>query len=498
MISLQSASRVVTALFDSGGGIRRKAVRGTLWVVLSRWITKPILFVQTIILVRLLEPTDFGLMGLLFVVTGTIEVFVAPGMQTALIQRKEINAAALNTAWVVSISGAMIKAVLLFMAAPYVASFYETAILEQIVKVFAISYLIGGFKNIGMVVYRREINIKMITYSEELTKLLQVVITVALAFALRNVWALVIGQISGGVISVFFSYLFSPYRPSLKFDLNIARGLFGFGRHIFLSGIILLMINQGDRALLGKIVDLEAVGFYTMAYGLSMLPATYLTGIIGQVIFPAFSRVNNSLSSLKKGYLSIIKFAALVTFPGAAGIFILAPEIVGIVYGEKWLPMVDTLRVLSLYGLIRLIYGVNVALFQGTGRPYYVTWISAVRLILMAVIIFPLTTRYGTLGVGIAVVIPMLLIQVWVFRWALKIVQEGPACLFGVLRFPLFGMAVMTSVLLTVRILAGHGASITGLLGLILLGVVVYSGSILIADRGIVKEIKGLVSGFQR
>ena len=493
MITRARAARVFSGFFETGGTIRQKAIRGTVWTIFSQWVSKPVQFIQTIILARLLNPSDFGLMGLLFVIVGTINVFVAPGMQSALIQRKEVDRVALNTAWVVSIFGSIAKSVLLFISAPYAAAFYDAPLLGQIIKLFALSYFIGGFRNVGMILYRREIDMRMITIAEQISVLSQVVVTVFLAFWFRNVWALVIGTIAGEAVSLIASFILSPYRPSFAFDYRMARGLFRFGRHILLTGIILLAIEKSDRALLGKVLDLDAVGFYSMAYALAILPSTYLTGIIGQVLFPVFSRLHDKVESLRNGFLTILKFLSLITIPASLGIMILAPEIVGVVYGAKWLPMVASLRVLCVFGMIRSIVTLSGTLFQGTGKPQYLTAVSFAQLLIMAVLIYPLTKTYHILGTSIAVTVPMVLVQGWALKKSAEIIEGKLSVMLKILGLPLVGSVAMFLMLFFVKTYVVPQTSLMSLLGLVLLGAVTYASMIILIDRKILTETKAFI-----
>jgi O-antigen/teichoic acid export membrane protein len=493
MITRARAARVLSSLFETGGTIRQKAIRGTVWTVLSQWLIKPIQFIQTIILARLLNPSDFGLMGLLYVIVGTINVFVAPGMQSALVQRKEVDRIVLNTAWVVSIIGSLTKAALVIIAAPYAATFYNSPILEHMLRLYALGYVIGGFRNVGMVLYRREIDMKMITIAQQLSALIKVIVTVVLVFWLRNVWALVIGTLAGEVITLIVSFILSPYRPSFEFDYKRARGLFRFGRHIMLTGIILLVIERGDRALLGKVLDLDAVGFYSMAYALAILPSTFLTSIMSQVLFPVFSRLNEQLDSLKRTFLTILKFVSLITIPASIGIGILAPEIVEVVYGSKWLPMVDSLRVLCVFGVVHSVVSLSGTLFQGTGKPQYLTAVSFAQLVLMAIMIYPLTKAYHILGASVAVTIPMVLVQGWALMKTAEIIGEKVSVILKTLSLPLLGTLTMIVALSTAKYIFFDQATVPGLLGLVMLGAVTYMGTIILIDRKVISDLKALI-----
>ena len=485
--------RIFNGFFENGGSVQQRAIRGSVWLLFSSWVTKPIQFVQTIILVRILNPSDFGLMGIIYVITGTMNVFTSTGIQSALIQGKDVRKEALDTAWVFSIVRGIINCILLYFFAPYVASFYETPILEKIIKIFAITYIFGGVRNIGMVIFAREIDFKMIAIAEQIQGLLQMVATVVFAIILKNVWALVIGYVIGEGIALIVSYILHPFRPSFKFDLNIAKGLFGFGRYIFISGIIIHIINRGDDALVGKVLSLETLGFYTLAYGLATLPSNYITDIISRLTFSTFSRLQEEVATLRNGYLTTLKFVSFISIPASAGIAILAPEIVEVVYGAKWSPMVPSLRVLCIFGMIRTIVAISGSLFQGVGKPNYLAYISFAQLIIMAIIVYPLTITYNILGTSIAVVVPMVLVQGWALKKTSEIIKERLSVIFRIISLPVVGSLAMLIGLSFLKNQFVNQISFPSLLSLVLFGSGVYCSVIFLVDRKIFMEMKTLI-----
>ena len=494
MLPLERASKIFNGFFKNGGTIQQRTIRGSVWLLASIWLTKPIQFIQTVILVRVLNPSDFGLMGILYVITGTMDVFTSTGIQSAIIQGKDIRKEALDTAWVFSIIRGITNCILLYILAPYVASFYETPIIEKIIKIFAITYLLGGFKNIGMVIFAREIDFKMIAIAEQIKGLLQMVVTVVFAIILKNVWALVIGYVVGEGIALIVSYLLHPFRPSFKFDLNIAKGLFSFGRYVFLSGIIIHIINKGDDALVGKVLSLETLGFYTLAYGLATLPSNYITDLISTITFSTFSRLQEEGATLRKGYLTTLELVSFISVPASAGIAILAPEIVEVVYGAKWLPMVQSLRVLCIFGMIKTIVSISGSLFQGVGKPNYLAYLSFAQLIIMIIIIYPLTITYNILGTSIAVVVPMVLIQGWALKKTSEIIKERLSVILKIISVPIAGSIVMLIVLSSFKNQFVNKISFLWLLGLVLLGGGVYCSAIFFVDRKIFIKMRTLIS----
>jgi len=208
------------------------------------------------------------------------------------------------------------------------------------------------------------------------------------------------------------SYLVHPYRPRLSKYLGKAKELFAFGKWIMGSSILIFLITQGDDIFVGKLLGTTALGFYQMAYRISNIPATEITHVISQVTFPAYSKLQDNIPRLREVYLKVLQLTAFLSFPVAGLIFILAPDFTKIFLGEKWMPMVPAMMVLALWGLIRSIGATTGPLFQGVGRPNILAKLAVIQLLMMIVIIYPLTNKYGILGTAIAIVFPNLVMQI--------------------------------------------------------------------------------------
>lgn len=484
---------ILNGFFSNVGTVQQKAVRGVLWILLSSWSAKIIFTIQTVIVVRLLKPSDFGIMGLLFMITGMMDVVTNSGIESALIQRKEIDKKALDTAWTLSIVRGAVKYSLLYLAAAPLAAFYDTPVLEKVIKIYGLIYLVEGFRNVGTIIFTREIDFKTVTLADQLKGLLGMVMTVALAIHLKSFWALLAGYVASGIIGLIISFRIHPFRPAFRFDMGTARELFRFGRHILLSGIIIQIINRGDDALVGKVLGLDSLGYYTLAYSLATLPSSYITDAIFRVTFPTFSRLHEDAAGLRSSYLKTLKFVSLLAIPASAGIIVLGPEIVGIIYGPKWLPMVHSLQVMCIFGMIRAIVAISGGLFQGAGKPHYLTYVSFVQLLIMAAVIYPLTVKYNILGTSIAVVVPMVMVQGWTIKKTADIIEDRVSNVLRIIALPLAGSLMMAPVVLVVKHYLLYQTSVAALLGLVLIGVVAYFSAMLVLDRKTIAEAKKLI-----
>jgi len=467
----------------SSESLSKKVVRGGMWVFGLRIINRGLGFVRTIILARLLAPEDFGLLGIAMLAIATLETFSQTGFQAALIQKKDNVESYLDTAWTVSAIRGVLLFLILFFSAPLVATFFNLPQATLVIKVIAVSTLLSGFKNIGILFFQKELEFhKQFVYELSAT-LVDITIAITLAFILRNVWAMVWGGLAANFVRLFMSYILHSYRPHVRFDKGEFKELFGFGKWVLGSSILIFLVTQGDDIFVGKMLGVTALGFYQMAYLISNLPATEITHVISQVTFPAYSKLQDELPKLREAYLKVLQLTAFLSFPIAGLIFALAPDFTEIFLGKKWMPMVPAMRVLCIFGVTRSIGATMGPILYSAGRPKIQTKLSSIQLIVMAVIIYPLTMKWGILGSSLAVVIPNSLALILITKEAKNIINFRYKDFLMSLIAPTVAVSIIFLVIFLRHSLLPSMNDILNFFILVILGSIIYLGIIYLWDR---------------
>jgi PST family polysaccharide transporter/lipopolysaccharide exporter len=186
------------------------------------------------------------------------------------------------------------------------------------------------------------------------------------------------------------------------------------------SSILFFLNTQGDDAFVGWFLTPAALGFYQYGYRLSNAPATEITQIISRVMFPAFSKLQEDIDQLRQVYLKTLRMTAFVSFPASFGIAAVAPAFVQAFLGPDWTEMILAMQILAGYGLLRSIGKTFGPVWKAVGRPDIITKLSALRLVLIALLIYPLTARYGIAGTALTVtliyVFPMMPIDIYIIK----------------------------------------------------------------------------------
>jgi lipopolysaccharide exporter len=463
--------------------LSKKVVRGGMWVFGLRITNRGLGFIRTIILARLLAPSDFGLLGIAMLAISTLETFSQTGFHAALIQKKENVESYLDTAWTVSAIRGVILFSVLFFSAPLIAQFFNSPQATLVIKVIAVSTLLSGFRNIGILFFQKELEFNKQFIYELSATLVDITIAITLAFMLRSVWALVWGGLAANFVRLFMSYILHPYRPHARFDKGEFKELFGFGKWVLGSSILIFLITQGDDIFVGKMLGVTALGFYQMAYLISNLPATEITHVISQVIFPAYSKMQDDIPQLREAHLRVLQVTAFLSFPIAGLIFVLSPDFTRIFLGEKWMPMVPAMQVLCIFGVTRSIGATMGPILYGAGRPKIQTKLSSIQLIAMALIIYPLTIKWGILGTSLAVVIPNILVLILFTKETKQIINFRYKDFLMSLIPPIIAVSIVFLVIFLRHSLFPSMNDILNFFMLAIIGSIIYLGIIYLWDK---------------
>jgi O-antigen/teichoic acid export membrane protein len=403
----KTLNKALGFVMGEGGSLRSRVIRSGIWMSIAEASITVLALVKSIILARLLSPDMFGLMGLCGIVIRTIETFTRPGIGPALIQRQASFDEARDTAFTILFARGLLLAVVLVLVAPAAAWFYDTQELEPLLQVLSLVFIIGGVLNVNTIARQKELEFRRLAFLRQTTAFLGVIVTVAAAFWLRNVWALIIGQVATTAFNTLLSYYFVPGRPRFSFNLKIAKELLSYGKFITASSVVLFIVSSLDSAVIGKIHGTEELGYYVLAFTVANLVTASPAKLASGIMMPAYSKLQSDLPALRRAYLRTISLLMLFTLPAALGMITIAEELILAVYGPKWENAVLPLQILAIFGVIRSASSINGYLFEGIGKPRLNLYIASLRLAVLVPTLVGLTLYYGLLGAAVAVTIAM-------------------------------------------------------------------------------------------
>ncbi len=386
--------------------LKRQAAASVFWVGVAMVFARAIGALRKLILAKLLLPGDFGLVAIAVLAIDALQFLRELGFGSALIHRqKDVEEASHTAFWVILLSSLPLYAIAFLAAEPLMLVFNkEVETVRQAVPVLralALTMVISSVGEVPVILLAKDLNFRKRIIPQMWGALAGGALSISLALAGFGVWSMVSGYLFESVVAATVVWFISPWRPRWRFNTRLAREMFGYGKNIAASRVLVFFITNIDDAFVSKLLGLEPLGQYGFAYDLSNLPATQITRLVGQVMFPAFSKVQHDLQALREIYLKSTRYVSLVSVPVALCIMAFAPEFIHGVYGEPWWePTILPIQLMGVYGLMRSIAANMGSVFQAGGKPQWLVRIALLRLGVMVAGLYPATRYYGIVGVS--------------------------------------------------------------------------------------------------
>ncbi|MEW6372836.1 MAG: lipopolysaccharide biosynthesis protein [Pseudomonadota bacterium] len=376
--------------------IDAKIAKGAVWMIAFKFLDRGIGLISTLILARMLVPEDFGLVAMSMILIAAMQLLVSFGFDVQLIQNPKAGPEHFNTAWTFNVIFATVCGICLAALAVPAVHYYDEPRLEPILYVLALGFAIQGFSNIGTVKFQREMRFDKEFRFLLSKRLATLVVTIPLAFIMRNYWALVLGQLAGTILSVIQSYVVSTYRPRLSLA---ARGeMFSASKWLVVNNVIQFVNNRAAQFIIAHHTTPASLGVHSLATEIATLPTTELVAPINRAAFPGYAKAAHDIDLLRDSFLKVISSIALFSIPAGVGIFAVADLLVPAALGWKWLAAIPLIQVLAVHGVIKAVQTNITYVYLALNRPRLITIVWAVQAVIMVALLFPAVKYYGILG----------------------------------------------------------------------------------------------------
>lgn len=371
----------------------------------------------TMVLGRLLRPTDYGLIGMVAVVTGFVSMFKDLGLSAATVQSEEITSVQVSTLFWVNVALSIGVGLLTVALAPAVSWFYGEPQLTSITMMYAFGFLFGGLTVQHEALLHRQMRFAAQAGSEIVALLMTIAVTVTLAWRGAGYWALVIGHLTMSFVYMVGIWAVCRWRPGWPARGSGVRSLLRFGGNLTGFGVVNFFARNLDNLVIGRVWGSQQLGLYAKAYQLLTLPINQINAPITTVAVPALSRLNDSPEHYRRAYLRIIEKIAVLTMPGIALLIATADWVVLVVLGPRWTEAGRIFAALGVAALIQPITNTTGWLFISQGRTHDMFRYGLVAsTIIVAAILGGL--RWGALGVAIAyALVWVMIITPLLFYW---------------------------------------------------------------------------------
>jgi O-antigen/teichoic acid export membrane protein len=485
---------------EQTAGLRRKALRGGVVLVVTRLLTQVGVWAITLTVARLLTPYDYGLMttGLIFIALA--DLLAEAGVGKALVQKKDLTPADVAEGFTLNLLLAVGLYGMLFVLAGPASLWLEVPAFTDFLRVLGLLLLLTPFQSIPAALLDRELHMAGQSLLHVVSAMLQGGLVLGLALAGLGYWALAAGALVARLLEALALSWLAGWRPRLRLPGARARQLVAFGVHVSIGSLLWFIYSNSDFAIVGRLAGAEALGYYALAFQLITLPVHKLTANVNQVAYPVFCRLEHDRPRLRDWYLRLTVLLSFFGTPALVGMALVAEDAFAVLLGPKWLPAVLPFQLLAGAGLLMVVSHSVPPLLNALGRPDV-----NLKYTLASTLVFPASFLvaglwFGLIGICLVwlTVYPLMVgAGFWLTRGLTGI---GPLQLLRA-QLPVLGaVALMTAAVLLAQWALGDTAPAAVRLAVaIAVGAVAYAGYMLAAGRrtvladlrGLLRELKG-------
>lgn len=389
MSSQYTKSRIISSLF---------------WKLMERGGTQGIQFIVSVILARLLSPEEYGIIAIVMVFIFLANVFVESGFNTALIQKKETDEVDFSSVLYLSLGIAAILYVIIFLAAPIIANFYNQPILTLLLRVLSIVLFIGAVNSIQNAYVARRMLFRKLFMSSVVAVMISGLIGVLAAYGGLGVWSLVIQQVLSQLIMGVILWNTVQWRPHLVFSLRRVKILFSYGSKLLASNLIDTLYTNLTVLIIGRIYPPSMLGYYNKGQMFPQLIVSNINGSIQSVMLPALSVHQEDKQRVKEMTRRSIVSSSFFIFPIMIGMAVVAEPLVIILLTETWLPIVPFLQITCFTYSLWPIHTANLQAINAMGRSDIYLRLE-IRKKIIGLIILGISLPFGIYAIAIGVAV---------------------------------------------------------------------------------------------
>lgn len=390
-------------------GLGSRALGGGRILALGTLIERLARLGRNMVLARIIAPDQFGIMALTLAVIALFEAITEVGVKQAVIQNERGNTPEfLNVAWWFSLLRGLVVAALAVLLAGPLANFYGEPELQPLLLVAPLTVVFAGLTSPRIYALQREFRFGATMWTVQGAGVLGTLFTVALAFYLQNVWALLWGAVFEAFARLVISFILCPIRPSFRWEERARRDLFRFTKGMAGLSVLTLLIMQGDTFVLGRVATAEELGIYTLAIALAAFPLSIYSKVVQPLLVPMLATFQKDMGGMRSTVLQVSRLVWLFGLPMATVMAVAAPDLLRMVYGKP--EYVDAAPAFGIYSLFTVTYMASMVTFSvylAIAQPELQRRFTMVRAVLVLVLLYPLALVLGGTGAALALLLSM-------------------------------------------------------------------------------------------
>ena len=403
-------------------GIKQKTINNLAWSVSERVSLQIIHVIVSIIMARILLPSEFGLFGILTIFIGIAEPLVNSGFSSALIQKKDASQTDSTSIFYFNLIIGLFFSIVLFISSNFIAEFFNQPILKPITRLLSLTYTIKSLSIVQFTILKKELRFKNRFFVSIFGAIVSSLCGIIAAVAGFGVWSLVIQNLSQHITEAALVWVFNKWRPVGKFSINSLKSMFDFGSKILILGVIDSIFANFYQTFIGKVYSPSDVGYYSRANQMQSAASMATSTALVQVMFPAFSPYQDDKIILRKMQKVTIKMSMFLVMPMMVGVIIIAKPLILFLLTEKWAASISYFQLLCVIGIFYPINLQSSNLLKITGEMGLILKLDIFKYILTIILIF-ITYQHGIIMLIIGQIIVHVVYTIIVSHFAGKLID---------------------------------------------------------------------------
>lgn len=381
--------------------LKEKVFSSFIWRFAEKFGAQIVSFVVSVILARLIEPSEYGTIALVLVFTNILQVFIDGGLGNALIQKKDADEVDFSTVFFYNLVMCFGLYVLMFFGAPLIAQFYNNDSLVSVIRVLSLALVISGFKNIQKAYITKKMQFKTLFFATLGGTIGSAVLGIIMAYCGYGIWALVAQILFNDAVDAIIIWFTVDWRPKLLFSFERMKGLFSYGGKLLLSSLVDTLYNNLTQLLVGTLYTSADLAYYNKGKQFPQLIISNINSSIDTVLLPAMSVVQDEKKRVKAMTQRAISVNSYIIWPMMVGLAVVAKPLVSIILTDKWLACVPYMRVFCLTLVFYPIHTANLNAMKALGRSDLFLGLSIIKKII-GVLILAVAVQFGVFAMALA------------------------------------------------------------------------------------------------
>ncbi len=388
--------------------IINQAGKGAFWSFIDIVFNKVIYFITTIVLAKILGPSEFGILGMIMIFVSMGNSLIDSGMSVSILRTKEPTETDFSTVFIINVSLSIIIYLLLFNISPWISIFYNQPVLTNVIRLYCLGFILSSLRGAHTIRLAKMLSFKKILIFNIPGNLLGIIVGIYMSLNGYGIYSLVFMYLINQLVTTIAFWIFDEWRPTLLFDVSNYKIHLRFGYKLVISSQLNILFENLNYILLGKFNSPQNLGFFDRANTFNNYPVSVLTSVIINVSLPIFSKIKDEKEVLRSSYKRLMQISFFVTGIGLAITASVSEFLFSSVLGDSWTPIIPVFQILSFAYVLYPIHALNINIMNLFGKSNWVLKLEIVKKIIYVLVVI-VGFNYGIIGLAYSAVISSIL-----------------------------------------------------------------------------------------